>query len=225
MKTEFEKYATMHKNIPTTMVDSIINLQNRILPSNLTPNIIEERQLNAVTMSVFDRLMMDRIIWLGTGIDDQIANIVQAQLLFLESVDSEKDITMIISSGGGSVYSGLGIYDTMNMVKPDVATTCTGIAASMAAVLLSAGEKGKRSALKHSRIMIHQPLGGTQGQASEIEIYYKEMQEVKKDLYDILSETSGQTYETIERWCDRDNWLRSYEAKERGFIDEVVLKK
>ena len=194
-------------------------------PTNLTPNIIEERQMNAVAMDVFSRLMMDRIIFLGTGVNDQVANIIQAQLLFLQSVDASKDIQIYINSPGGSVYAGLGIYDTMQFVKPDVATICTGIAASMAAVLLCAGEKGKRSALKHSRVMIHQPMSGTQGQVSDMEIAVRETLKVKEELYNIISTHSGKSYEQVEKDSDRDYWMRSNEALEYGMIDEVLERK
>jgi len=193
--------------------------------TNLTPNIIEERRMNAVAMDVFSRLMMDRIIFLGTGIDDYVANVVQAQLLFLESADAKKDIQIYMNSPGGSVYAGLGIYDTMQYINPDVATICTGLAASMGAVLLCAGQNGKRSALKHARIMIHQPLGGAQGQASDIEITAREIQKLKKELYDIIAEHTGKTYEQVWQDSDRDYWMRADEAKEYGMIDEVLIRK
>lgn len=189
---------------------------------SLTPYIIEERQLNVAQMDVFSRLMMDRIIFLGTGINDQVANIVQAQLLFLESADAKKDIQIYMNSPGGSVYAGLGIYDTMQVVSPDVATICTGIAASMGAVLLCAGAKGKRSALKHSRVMIHQPMGGAQGQASDMEITLKEIQKLKKELYTIISDHSKQDYDKVWADSDRDYWMTSGEAKDYGMIDEVL---
>ena len=191
----------------------------------ISPTIIEERQLNIATMDVFSRLMMDRIIFLGAPIFDDVANIVQAQLLFLESVDPEKDIQIYINSGGGSVSAGLGIYDTMQLVSADVATICTGMAASMAAVLLAAGTTGKRSALPHSRIMIHQPMGGAEGQASDIEITAREIQKLKKELYDILSHHSGQTYKKIEKDADRDYWMTSQEAMQYGLIDEVLKRR
>ncbi|MBV7269429.1 ATP-dependent Clp protease proteolytic subunit [Winogradskyella sp. WHY3] len=194
-------------------------------PTNLTPNIIEERQLNAIAMDVFSRLMMDRIIFLGTGVNDQVANIIQAQLLFLQSTDASKDIQIYINSPGGSVYAGLGIYDTMQFVKPNVATICTGIAASMAAVLLCAGEKGKRSALKHSRVMIHQPMSGTQGQVSDMEIAVRETIKVKEELYNIISTHSGKSYEQVEKDSDRDYWMKSGEALAYGMIDEVLERK
>jgi ATP-dependent Clp protease protease subunit len=193
-------------------------------PTNLTPNIIEERQLNAVAMDVFSRLMMDRIIFLGTGINDQVANIVQAQLLFLESTDASKDIQIYINSPGGSVYAGLGIYDTMQFIKPDVATICTGMAASMGAVLLCAGEKGKRSGLTHSRVMIHQPLGGAQGQASDIEITAREILKLKDELYQIIANHSGQTLEKVSDDSDRDYWMKANEAKDYGMIDEILVR-
>ena len=219
---EFEKFATKDQGISTMYYDKIVT---SMFPTNLTPNIIEERQMNAVAMDVFSRLMMDRIIFLGTGINDQVANIIQAQLLFLQSTDASKDIQIYINSPGGSVYAGFGIYDTMQFVKPDVATICTGIAASMAAVLLCAGEKGKRSALKHSRVMIHQPLSGTQGQASDMEIAVRETLKVKKELYDIISSHSGKTYEQVEKDSDRDYWMKADEALEYGMIDEVLGRK
>lgn len=191
-------------------------------PVGLTPNIIEERSLNIAVFDVFSRLMMDRIIFLGTGINDQVANIVQAQLLFLESTDATKDISIYINSPGGGVYAGLGIYDTMQFIKPDVATICTGIAASMAAVLLCAGTKGKRSGLPHSRVMIHQPLSGAQGQASDIEIAAKEVIKIKDELYEIIAKHSGQSFEKVYDDSDRDYWMKAKEAKEYGMIDEIL---
>jgi ATP-dependent Clp protease protease subunit len=193
--------------------------------NSLTPYIIEERQLNVAQMDVFSRLMMDRIIFLGTGINDQVANIVQAQLLFLESADAKKDIQIYMNSPGGSVYAGLGIYDTMQVVAPDVATICTGMAASMGAVLLCAGAKGKRSALKHSRVMIHQPMGGAQGQASDMEITLQEILKLKKELYEIIASHSGQDFDRVEKDSDRDYWMTSEEAKAYGMIDEVLVSK
>lgn len=219
---EFEKFAIKDQGINGNYYDKIIT---SMYPTNLTPNIIEERQMNAVAMDVFSRLMMDRIIFLGTGVNDQVANIIQAQLLFLQSADASKDIQIYINSPGGSVYAGLGIYDTMQFVKPDVATICTGIAASMAAVLLSAGEKGKRSALKHSRVMIHQPMSGTQGQVSDMEIALKETLRIKEELYNIISKHSGKNYDQVEKDSDRDYWMRSEEALEYGMIDEVLERK
>ena len=186
---------------------------------------MEERQMNITQMDVFSRLMMDRIIFLGTGINDQVANIIQAQLLFLESVDANKDISIYINSPGGGVYAGLGIYDTMQFIKPDVATICTGMAASMGAVLMCAGEKGKRSALPHSRVMIHQPLGGAQGQASDIEITTREILKLKDELYAIIANHSGQTKEKVHADSDRDYWMKADEAKAYGMIDEVLVRK
>ncbi len=219
---EFEKYATKHQGISSMYYDKIMS---SMYPVGLTPNIIEERQLNVAIFDVFSRLMMDRIIFLGTGINDQVANIIQAQLLFLESVDANKDISIYINSPGGGVYAGLGIYDTMQFIKPDVATICTGMAASMGAVLMCAGEKGKRSALPHSRVMIHQPLGGAQGQASDMEITVKEIGKLKKELYDIISKHSGQPFDKVHEDSDRDYWMKAEEAKEYGMIDEVLSRK
>jgi ATP-dependent Clp protease protease subunit len=199
-------------------------IMSSMYPTNMTPNIIEERQLNAIAMDVFSRLMMDRIIFLGTGINDQVANIIQAQLLFLESTDASKDIQIYINSPGGSVYAGLGIYDTMQFIKPDVATICTGMAASMGAVLLCAGTKGKRSGLTHSRVMIHQPMGGTQGQASDIEITAREILKLKDELYEIISQHSGQTLDKIHEDSDRDYWMKAEEAKNYGMIDEILVR-
>jgi ATP-dependent Clp protease, protease subunit len=221
---EFRKYATKHQGINSLTFDGYVSAVTSRLPSSMTPYIIEERQLNVAQMDVFSRLMMDRIIFLGTGINDQVANIIQAQLLFLESVDAKKDIQIYINSPGGSVYAGLGIYDTMQIVQPDIATICTGIAASMGAVLQCAGTKGKRTALAHSRIMIHQPLGGAEGQASDIEITAREIQKLKKELYDIIARHSGQTYEKVWADSDRDYWMIAAEAKEYGMIDEVLEK-
>jgi len=195
-----------------------------IFTNSLTPYIIEERQLNVASMDVFSRLMMDRIIFLGTPIDDYIANIVQAQLLFLESADPSKDIQIYFNTPGGSVHAGLGIYDTMQIISPEIATICTGMAASMGAVLLTAGTQGKRSALKHSRVMIHQPMGGASGQASDIEITAREISKLKKELYDIIAIHSGKTYEQVEKDADRDYWMTSTEAKEYGMIDEVLVR-
>lgn len=214
---EFRKYATKHVGINSIALDQYID-------ASMTPYIIEERSLNVAQMDVFSRLMMDRIIFLGTGIDDHVANIIQAQLLFLESADAHKDIQIYLNSPGGSVYAGLGIYDTMQYINPDVATICTGMAASMGAVLLCAGAAGKRTALKHSRVMIHQPLGGAQGQATDIEITAREIQKLKKELYDIIATHSGQTYEKVWADSDRDYWMTSNEAKEYGMIDEVLFK-
>ncbi len=215
---EFEKYALGHQGISSLSLDRYVN-------ASLTPYIIEERSLNVAQMDVFSRLMMDRIIFLGTAINDQVANIVQAQLLFLESVDSKKDIQIYMNSPGGSVYAGLGIYDTMQVVAPDVATICTGMAASMAAVLLCAGQKGKRTALKHSRVMIHQPMSGAQGQVADMEIALKETQKVRDELYNILAEHSGNTYDRIKADSDRDYWMTSSEAREYGMVDEILVSK
>lgn len=213
-KDEFRKYAVKHHGISSTAVDGYI--------TSMTPYIIEERKLNVAQMDVFSRLMMDRIIFLGTGIDDQIANIITAQLLFLESVDAKKDIQIYLNSPGGGVYAGLGIYDTMQYISPDVATICTGMAASMGAVLLCAGAAGKRSALPHSRVMIHQPLGGVQGQASDIEITAREIKKLKQELYEIISKHSGKDYDTVWKDSDRDYWMVAAEAKEYGMVDEVL---
>lgn len=218
---EFRKFATKDQGINNMYYDKIIS---HMYPVGLTPNIIEERQMNVVAMDVFSRLMMDRIIFLGTGIDDQVANIIQAQLLFLASADASRDIQIYINSPGGSVYAGLGVYDTMQFIKPDVATICTGMAASMAAILLCAGEKGKRSGLKHSRVMIHQPLGGAQGQASDIEITAREILSLKEELYNIIAYHTGQTYEKVHEDSDRDYWMKAEKAKEYGMIDEVLTK-
>ena len=214
---EFKKFATKHQGINSMYYDKLV--------SSVTPYIIEERQLNVAQMDVFSRLMMDRIIFLGTAIDDYVANIIQAQLLFLESVDSSKDISIYINSPGGSVYAGLGMYDTMQFIKPDVATICTGMAASMGAVLMCAGTKGKRSALPHSRVMIHQPLGGAQGQASDIEITAREIMKLKDELYQIISKHSGQSMEKVHADSDRDYWMKAEEAKEYGMIDEILIRK
>src|SRR5690554_6408927 len=216
-KSEFEKYAKGHHEISSLYLSDYAK--------NLTPYIIEERQLNVAQMDVFSRLMMDRIIFLGTGINDQVANIIQAQLLFLESVDPKKDIRIYLNSPGGSVYAGLGIYDTMQYIRPDVATICTGMAASMGAVLMCAGAKGKRTALKHSRVMIHQPLGGAQGQASDIEITAREILKLKKELYDIIAQHTGKPFDKVEEDSDRDYWMTSNEAKEYGMVDEVLIRK
>ncbi len=196
-----------------------------VLDSYINPTIIEERKLNVASMDVFSRLMMDRIIFLGVPIDDDVANIVQAQLLFLASTDPTSDISIYLNTPGGQVHSGLGIYDTMQIIEPDVATICTGMAASMGAVLLCAGAQGKRSALKHSRVMIHQPLGGARGQASDIEIEAQEIIKTRKELYTIMSEHTGQPYDKIFADCDRNYWMTSQEAKEYGMIDEILCKK
>ncbi|MDH6535051.1 ATP-dependent Clp endopeptidase proteolytic subunit ClpP [Parabacteroides sp. 52] len=217
---DFRKYATKHLRVSGSALDSYMNIT-----SSLTPYIMEERQLNVTQMDVFSRLMMDRIIFLGTQIDDTTANIIQAQLLYLDSSDPGKDISIYINSPGGSVYAGYGIYDTMQFIGSEVSTICTGIAASMASVLLVAGAKGKRFGLQHSRVMIHQPLGGTQGQASDIEIAAREILKVKKELYTIISDHSGKPYEEVERDSDRDYWMTSAEAKEYGMIDDILTKK
>ena len=213
---EFKKYATQHRGISSMYYDAIV--------SSMTPYIVEERQLNVAQMDVFSRLMMDRIIFLGTDVNSNVANIIQAQLLFLESVDASEDIQIYINSPGGEVYSGLGIYDTMQFIKPDVATICTGMAASMAAVLLCAGAHGKRSALPHSRVMIHQPLGGAQGQASDIEITAREILKIKEELALIIARHSGKSTEEVIRTGDRDYWMIASEAKDFGMIDEVLIR-
>lgn len=219
--SEFEKYARGHRGISSLALHDFQSVQ----AAYVSPTIIEERQLNVATMDVFSRLMMDRIIFLGAPIYDDAANIIQAQLLFLESVDPSKDVQIYINSPGGSVTAGLGIYDTMQLVSCDVATICTGLAASMGAVLLTAGAAGKRSALPHSRVMIHQPLGGAQGQASDIEITAREIAKTKRELYEILSLHSGADMARIERDADRDYWMTAAEAKEYGLIDEVLMKR
>lgn len=218
---EFNKYATKHLGINSNILDKYSRISNDMI----TPNIMEERQLNVTQMDVFSRLMMDRIIFLGTQVNNDVANIIQAQLLFLDSSDPGKDISIYINSPGGSVYDGYGIYDTMQFITSDVATICTGIAASMAAVLLVAGTKGKRSALQHSRVMIHQPLGGAQGQASDIEITAREILKVKKEIYTIISDHSGQPYEKVLQDGDRDFWMSSQEAVDYGMIDHILRKK
>lgn len=217
---DFRKFAVKHRGISGNLFDGYA----KITDSFISPTIIEERQLNVASMDVFSRLMMDRIIFLGTEINDDVANIVQAQLLYLESADSSKDISIYLNSPGGSVYAGLGIYDTMQYISSSVATICTGLAASMAAVLLVAGAKGKRSALPHSRIMIHQPMGGAQGQASDIEITAREIQKLKKELFDIIAHHSGKPYEEVARDSDRDYWMIAEEAKAYGMIDEVLRR-
>jgi ATP-dependent Clp protease, protease subunit len=229
---EFRKYAVHHLGMSGNALDGYMKhinenpyTINAMAPNAMTPNIVEERQLRATVLDVFSRLMADRIIFFGTPVDDYIANVITAQLLFLESADHKKDIIMYVNSPGGSVYAGLGIYDTMQYVSPDVATICTGLAASMGAVLLAAGTTKKRSALPHARIMIHQPLSGMQGQASDMEISLRQTLEVKRDLYNILSKHSGQKYEKIEKDSDRDYWMRAAEAKEYGLIDDVLERK
>ena len=220
---EFEKYAVKHRGISSMTMHQYTSAINAGI-TNLTPNIIEERQMNVVAMDVFSRLMMDRIIFLGMAINDQVANIIVAQLLFLDSADKKSDVYIYLNSPGGSVYDGLAIYDTMQFITPDVATICTGMAASMGAVLLCAGAPGKRSGLAHSRVMIHQPLGGASGQASEIAIVHEQMQKIKKELYDIIAKHSGTSYEKVAEDSDRDHWLTAPEAKEYGLIDEVLAR-
>ncbi len=220
-QNEFKKYATGHRGISSL---SLEKYTSSVYGSYISPTIIEERQLNIATMDVFSRLMMDRIIFLGVPIDDYVANIIQAQLLFLDSTDPGKDIQIYLNTPGGSVHAGLGIYDTMQFITSDIATICTGMAASMGAVLLTAGAKGKRSALTHSRVMIHQPMGGAQGQASDIEITAREILKLKKELYDIIAKHSGKDYEKIERDSDRDYWLTAKEAKDYGMIDQILTR-
>ena len=221
MQSDFRKYATGHLGLNGQVLDDIVSVQNQYL----NPYILEERQLNVTQMDVFSRLMMDRIIFLGTQIDDYTANTLQAQLLYLDSVDPGKDISIYLNSPGGSVSAGLGIYDTMQFVTSDVATICTGMAASMAAVLLVAGKEGKRSALPHSRVMIHQPLGGAQGQASDIEITAREIQKLKKELYQIISDHSHTPFEKVWADSDRDYWMTAEEAREYGMIDQILIRK
>jgi ATP-dependent Clp protease protease subunit len=218
---DFKKYATKHLRMNGNALDSYINITS----DYISPTIIEERQLNVAQMDVFSRLMMDRIIFLGTQVNDYTANVIQAQLLYLDSSDPGKDISIYINSPGGSVYAGYGIYDTMQFIGSDISTICTGIAASMASVLLVAGTKGKRFALPHSRVMIHQPMSGTQGQASDMEIAVREVLKVKKELYTIIANHSGQPYDKVEKDGDRDYWLDSAEAKEYGMIDDVLTRK
>ena len=220
---EFRKYAVKHMGMSSNALDSYMGLTS-LHVTNFTPYIIEERQLNAQAIDVFSRLMMDRIIFLGTAIDDYVSNVMQAQLLFLESVDAKRDIQIYVNSPGGVVYSGLAIYDTMQYITPDVATICTGMAASMAAVLLCAGTTGKRTALSHARVMIHQPMGGAQGQASDMEISLREIIKLKTELYNIISNHASQPYEKVEKDADRDYWMRAEEAKSYGMIDEVLVK-
>lgn len=218
---EFRKFATGHMGISSLTLDRY----NSAYGNYISPTIIEERQLNVAQMDVFSRLMMDRIIFLGVPIDDYVANIIQAQLLFLESNDAKRDIQIYLNTPGGSVYAGLGIYDTMQYIQPDVATICTGMAASMGAVILCAGEAGKRTALTHSRVLIHQPMGGAQGQASDIEITAREISKLKKELYDIISRHTGQTYKKVWNDSDRDYWMTAKEAKAYGMIDEILVRK
>lgn len=230
MNKDFRNYAVKHLGMNGLAFDQASAELNskaassNIVSSYINPTIIEERQLNVAQMDVFSRLMMDRIIFLGTDVNEYTANVIQAQLLYLDSADPGKDVSIYINSPGGSVYAGLGIYDTMQYIASDVATICTGMAASMAAVLLVAGQKGKRFALNHSRVMIHQPMGGAQGQASDIEITAKQIQMLKKELYEIIASHSGQPFEKVERDSDRDYWMTAQEAKEYGMIDDVLIK-
>jgi len=221
---EFEKYATKHLGISSLSLHDFQSYHRRVAgnPVGLTPNIIEERQMNAVSMDIFSRLMMDRIIFLGVPINDQVSNIVQGQLLFLQSVDPKRDIQIYLNTPGGGVYAGLGIYDTMQLVSPDVATICTGISASMGAVLLCAGAAKKRAALPHSRVMIHQPLGGAQGQTSDIEITAREILKLKQELYEIIAKHSGKEYDTVYSDGDRDFWMKADEALAYGMVDEIL---
>ena len=223
---DFRNYAVKHMGMNGMALDqySAANAAAAIRSSYISPTIIEERQLNVAQMDVFSRLMMDRVIFLGTDVNDYTANVIQAQLLYLDAADPGKDVTIYINSPGGSVYAGLGIYDTMQYISSDVATICTGMAASMAAVLLVAGEKGKRFALPHSRVMIHQPMGGAQGQASDIEITAREIQKLKKELYTIIADHSGQPFEKVERDSDRDYWMTAQEALDYGMIDNILTK-
>ncbi|MBL7830321.1 MAG: ATP-dependent Clp protease proteolytic subunit [Saprospiraceae bacterium] len=220
-KDEFKKYATGHLGMSSMHLEKYMQVSAPNIHA-FTPQVIEERSLNVVGMDVFSRLMMDRIIFMGVPVTDYVANVIQAQLLFLESTDPKRDIQMFINSPGGSVIAGLGIYDTMQYVTPDIGTICTGLAASMGAVLLAAGAKGKRTCLYHSRVMIHQPMGGMEGQVTEMEISYKLIKHLQKQLYDILSFHTGQPYESIEKDCDRDNWMTAEEAKIYGLVDEVL---
>ncbi len=222
-KNEFHSFAVNHLGMDSRLVNNYTSLSsNYATRMGMTPYIMEERQLNITQMDVFSRLMMDRIIFLGTAIDDNIANIIQAQLLFLQSVDAKRDIQIYINSPGGSVYAGLGIYDTMQLISPDVATICTGMAASFASIILCAGAPGKRAALTHSRVMLHQPLGGVQGQASDIEITAKQILIIKKELYEIYVKHCHQDYQKVHDVCDRDFWMKSDAAKEFGIIDEIL---
>lgn len=221
MNNDFRKYATRHLGMNSMVLDDVVSAQNQYL----NPYILEERQLNVTQMDVFSRLMMDRIIFLGTEIDAYTANTLQAQLLYLDSVDPGKDISIYLNSPGGSVYAGLGIYDTMQFVTSDVTTICTGMAASMAAVLLVAGAEGKRSALTHSRVMIHQPMGGAQGQASDIEITAREIQKLKKELYTIIADHSHTDFDKVWADSDRDYWMTAQEAKEYGMVDQVLSRR
>jgi ATP-dependent Clp protease protease subunit len=219
-KDEFKKYATKHLGISSISLEKYASVYNNYI----SPTIIEERQLNIAQMDVFSRLMMDRILFLGVPIDDNVANIIQAQLLFLESTDPSKDIQVYMNTPGGGVHAGLGIYDTMQYISPDIATICTGMAASMGAIILAAGTPGKRSALTHSRVMIHQPMGGVQGQATDIEITAREILKLKKELYEILAKHTRNTFKKIEKDSDRDYWMTAEEAKKYGMIDEILVR-
>ncbi|HMP30572.1 MAG TPA: ATP-dependent Clp protease proteolytic subunit [Saprospiraceae bacterium] len=223
-KEEFKKYATLHLGMNSMHLEKYMDA---MVPQikGFTPQVIEERSLNIVGMDVFSRLMMDRIIFMGVPVNDYVANVIQAQLLFLESTDNKRDIQMFINSPGGSVIDGMGIYDTMQYVAPDVATICTGMAASMGAVLLCAGKKGKRTCLPHARVMIHQPSGGMQGQFTDMEISYNLIKQLRKELYDIIAHHTNKTFEDIERDSERDNWMTSYQAKDYGLVDEVLDKR
>ena len=225
-KKEFLNYATKHYGMSQMHLETYLEKSHRGVPNivGFTPSVVEERQMNMVQMDVFSRLMMDRIIFLGLPIDDYVANVIQAQLLFMDSMDPKRDVQIYINSPGGSVTAGLGIYDTMQYISPDVSTICTGISASKAAVLMASGTKGKRTCLRHSRIMIHQPSGGIQGQVSDMEITYQLIKGMQKELYNILSEKTGQSYEKIEKDCNRDHWLLAEEAKAYGLVDEVLGK-
>ena len=221
--TEFRKYAIQHLGMSSNTLDDYIS---KMVPNvtGFTPQVIEERQMNVVGMDVFSRLMMDRIIFLGVPINDYVANVTQAQLLFLESTDPKRDVQMFLNSPGGSVIAGMGIYDTMQYIAPDVSTICTGLAASMGAVLLCAGKDGKRSCLPHSRVMIHQPSGGMQGQFSDMEISYKLIRQLRDELYEIMAKHTGRKFEEIEKDSDRDNWMTAQQAKEYGLVDEVLVR-
>lgn len=223
-RDEFKKYAVKHRGMSSMHLEKYMAVSAPDI-TGFTPQVIEERQMNIVGMDVFSRLMMDRIIFMGVPVNDYVANVVQAQLLFLESTDAKRDIQMFINSPGGSVIDGMGIYDTMQYVSPDVATICTGLAASMGAVLLCAGNKGKRTCLPHSRVMIHQPSGGMQGQFTDMEISYKLIKQLRNELYDIMARHTGKTFEQIEKDSDRDNWMTATEAKDYGLVDEVLERK
>ena len=226
-KNEFYKFATQHMGMSSMHLEKYAEHTGNTFAPNInafTPNVIEERQMNIVGLDVFSRLMMDRIIFMGVPVTDYVANVIQAQLLFLQSTDPKRDVQLFLNSPGGSVIAGMGIYDTMQYVTPDVATICTGLAASMGAVLLAAGHPGKRSILKHARVMIHQPSGGMQGQFSDMEINYRLISKLRQELYDILASHTGKTFEDIEKDSDRDNWMTAVEAKDYGLVDEVLLR-